>query len=107
MGSIRCPCGEVISDADVPSPYLHHLVADTALETLVTGVRDAAKGNDPDVHIAFLIAQTAVPTYQCPASGHLLVFWNGLDRPSHAYRPETETEADGEESAPPTDRGSP
>ena len=82
LALIVCPCGERISDADVPNPHLYHLLSDSRMEEVVMELQ--ASGGD-DVALDFIITSHSRSTYECPRCHRLLIFWDGLDRPAASY----------------------
>jgi hypothetical protein len=111
VGTIWCECGEAISDAEVPSPHLHHLVADVAVEELVSdilkAVADASDEQDRELRIGFLVTQHGRPVYRCPRCGELLVFWDGIEGRATTYRPAPKPDEDRDGPVPDDEPGAP
>lgn len=76
MAKFRCLCGEIISTSgDIPNPHEWHLLSDVeflSFEPTVTSDE---------------IYQATKLAYRCPKSGHLWVFWDGLDEDPSVYEP--------------------
>jgi hypothetical protein len=89
MGTIRCPCGHLFSDGDIPSPYEYNLIPDMAIEDLTKAViKTIQQGEDIEARVSYLIMSHGATTYKCPVCGHLLVFWEGTDKLAASYKPE-------------------
>jgi hypothetical protein len=68
MSRFLCICGyQIRTSGDVPNPLEWHLLSDQDFDAFHGLVKAE------DVYRATTIA------YRCPDSGHLWVFWNGLD----------------------------
>jgi hypothetical protein len=88
MGTIRCPCGHLFSDGDIPSPYEYNLIPDTAIEELTKAVIETVQqGQDVEARVGYLIMSHGATTYKCPVCGYLLVFWHGIDKRAASYKP--------------------
>jgi predicted RNA-binding Zn-ribbon protein involved in translation (DUF1610 family) len=86
VANIRCPIGHVFSDGEVPSRFLHRMIADTHIESVVNKILKAIEsGGDLETQLTFELLSAGVLTYQCPECGRLLVFWNGEGRESTSY----------------------
>ena len=76
MAKFRCVCGHSISTSGlIPNPDEWRCMSDTDYDAF-TGLVNAE-----DVY------QQSTIMYRCPASGHLWVFWRGLDEPPALYTP--------------------
>ena len=88
MGTIRCPCGHIFSDGDIPSPYEYNLIPDTIIEDLTKAVIATVQcGEDIEVRVAYLIRSHGATTYKCPVCDQPLVFWEGMDQLAATYKP--------------------
>jgi predicted RNA-binding Zn-ribbon protein involved in translation (DUF1610 family) len=89
LANIRCPCGEVFSDAEVPSPHLFHLIPNEKVEGLVREIREIEKkGEDVEARIGFVLMSTGRDVYKCPKCGRLLVFEGGGRELASSYSPD-------------------
>lgn len=80
MAKFRCVCGyQIAISGPVPNPDEWHCRADLELEA-ISGLVDA-----DDFY------QKSTLMYRCPSSGHLWIFWQGLDKPPSGYEPLTTT----------------
>lgn len=76
MAKMVCPCGEVISTSGlIPNPVEWLLVADVEYDRL-QGSIDAES-----------LYKSMVHSFKCPKSGHLFIFWDGMDKPGRIYEP--------------------
>ena len=89
MPTINCPEGFSFSDSVIPSPYLHHLIADKDIDELVTAIMETVnKGEDLEARITYLLASKGKEVYKCPHCGRLL-FVNSDDHFDKSYLPES------------------
>ncbi|WP_157357207.1 hypothetical protein [Amycolatopsis nigrescens] len=80
MAKFRCVCGQLISTSgEIPNPIEWHCISDVNLGRLVDD------GTADDVYHASTIF------YRCPASDHLWVFWDGIDKSPSLYSPTPKT----------------
>ncbi len=76
MAKFACVCGETIRiSGDIPHPYEWHLLSDKFLES-----------NAERINIDF-VAMNSTLMFRCPRSGHLWIFWDGLDSNPRLYTP--------------------
>jgi hypothetical protein len=74
LAKFLCVCGHSLSTSGlVPNPDEYHCLSDSDFEAF-TGLVNAE-----DIY-----GQSTV-MYRCPASGHLWIFWKGLDEPPTLY----------------------
>lgn len=77
MAKFRCVCGETIATSGlIPNPVEWRMVSDIDFDAF-QGLVQAE-----DVY------QAATIMYRCPVSGHLWVYWQGVDRPPSLYAPQ-------------------
>ena len=76
MAKFLCVCGHPLSTSgSIPNPDEWRCLSDAHFEAF-TGLVDAE-----DLYLQSTIM------YRCPASGHLWVFWKGIDEPPSVYAP--------------------
>jgi len=76
MAKFLCVCGHAISTSGfIPNPDQWQCLSDSAFETFTGRV------NAEDLYLQATIM------FQCPESGHLWFFWNGIDAPASLYSP--------------------
>lgn len=77
MAKFRCVCGEVISTSGaIPNPNEWRILSDADFD----GIAGSVEAEE--------VYRKSRCLYRCTNSGHLWVFWGGLDAPPHVYRPE-------------------
>ena len=82
MAKFQCFCGYTISTSgDIPHPYQWNLLSDTTFDGFA-GLVDADQ-----------IYMESTVMFRCPNSGHLWIYWDGLDHPPSPYAP---IQSDGE-----------
>lgn len=75
MAKFRCVCGHIIhTSGEIPHPYQWNLLSDVAF--------DGADAHDIDA-----LYMQATIMFRCPNSGHLWIYWDGLDRAPYLYTP--------------------
>lgn len=76
MAKFACVCGETIQlSGDIPHPYEWHLLTDEFLE-----------GNADRIDVDFVSTNSTL-MFKCPRSGHLWIFWHGMDGDPSLYSP--------------------
>jgi hypothetical protein len=76
MAKFECVCGHPMSTSGpIPNPDEWRCLSDSDFAAF-TGLVDAED----------LYRQSTI-MYRCPASGHLWVFWKGIDEPPSLYAP--------------------
>ena len=76
MAKLRCVCGYVISlSGEIPNPVQWQCISDCVFDE-ITGMVDASE-----------IYLRAKMMFKCPQSGHLWIFWDGIDAPPSLYAP--------------------
>lgn len=92
MGQVRCICGSVLYDGDIPCPFEYDMLSNDSIDDVVADIGTILKQTSADrvmdAQLRILAASTVV--YKCPACGRLLVFWDGLEKPFVSYLPEAE-----------------
>jgi len=93
MSTIHCPGGHSFSDGDIPSAHEFTLLADSAIEGLVSAIIAAIReGEDVEARVGYLLLTAGLTTYRCPHCRRLLVFWGGDAQPATAYKLEDQLE---------------
>ena len=83
MARFKCVCGEtIVTSGLIPNPNEWRLISDMDFEAF-QGLVQAE-----DVY------QAATIMYQCPASGHLWIYWQGFDRRPSLYSPQSSRSGD-------------
>lgn len=76
MAKLQCVCGYLIrTSGDIPSPYQWNLLADQTFD-------DLAEVADVD-----RLYMDATVMFRCPRSGHLWIYWDGLEASPTLYSP--------------------
>lgn len=89
MANIRCLCGYVFSDGQLPCPHAYTLISDENIEAVIDGLEGLVVGNnDIDAQAGFLINSKGVNTYKCPSCSRLLIFDKGLTKQASIYKKE-------------------
>lgn len=84
MAKFQCVCGFLISTSgDIPDPYQWNLLTDARFDEFVGQV-------DSDQ-----LYMDATVMFRCPNSGHLWIYWSGLENLPSLYTP-TPTENDSD-----------
>jgi hypothetical protein len=76
VAKLRCVCGYSISiSGPIPNPNQWHCLSDVDLDSL------SGQVDTDDIYMNSILA------YRCPNSGHLWIFWKGLDENPSLYTP--------------------
>ena len=76
MAKFTCVCGQVLTTSgNIPHPYQWSLISDVDFDGL-SGMIDADQ-----------LYMESTLMLRCPASGHLWVYWSGLDELPTLYDP--------------------
>jgi hypothetical protein len=83
VSKFRCVCGEVIRvSGPIPNPN----------ELLIISDADFAEFEEKTFIAPDELGVSFTRAYRCPASGHVWIFWNGLEDDPICYEPLTVTE---------------
>ncbi|WP_136518141.1 hypothetical protein [Cellulomonas telluris] len=84
MAKFLCVCGSVVSTSgEIPHPYQWNLISDGDFDTS-TGTVDADE-----------LYMRSTLMFRCPRSGHLWIYWSGIDNAPSLYSPVEVDEPDG------------
>ncbi|MCP2265012.1 hypothetical protein ACFQHV_11505 [Promicromonospora thailandica] len=76
MAKFYCVCGYIIrTSGEIPHPYQWSMVSDGDFDRLF----DSADADE--------VYQVSPLMFRCPESGHLWVYWNGMDQSPSLYSP--------------------
>jgi hypothetical protein len=77
MAKFRCVCGYAIkTSGEIPHPFQWNLVSDEAFDA------DPASIDVDELYMAAVVA------FRCPSSGHLWIYWDGMDGEPTVYAPQ-------------------
>lgn len=85
MGTLRCSCGNVISDVESPCRQLWCALPDEKIHSVAEVVANSIEFEHPTDLANAAIAEAAIPIYKCDVCGRLLVFWNGTQCAYSSY----------------------
>lgn len=78
MAKMTCPCGEIITTSGpIPNPAEWLLISDNEYDRLSGTI---------DIETLY---RGMVHAFRCPRSGHLFIFWAGMEQPPNIYEPLT------------------
>jgi hypothetical protein len=76
MAKFLCLCGEVVTTSGpMPNPLEWLLISDESYDR-VRGSKDVESLYESMAH-----------AFRCPTSGHLFVYWDGMDQEATIYQP--------------------
>lgn len=76
MAKFQCVCGYTIrTSGDIPHPYQWNLLADQTFDEL------------PEVVDLDRLYMDATVMFKCPSSGHLWIYWDGVEASPTMYSP--------------------
>src|SRR5437870_2775103 len=76
MPTIHCPEGHHFYVGQIPCPYLFRVIPDVKIEDLGNDIMKAMEmgdGEDPELHVLFLLKTRSISMYMCPECGRLFV----------------------------------
>ncbi len=85
MSKFKCVCGQSLSiSGNIPNPNEWHIIADDRMETFFEFNK---KDYADEAYRQVDMLNEMLNVYVCPNSGHLFIFWDGLDKPATIYEP--------------------